>query len=109
MKDKVGNEITVGCWIAYGHALGRCAGLRIGKVMKLKEEENPRFKEWKYADPMISRITVRGIDDDWRSSPPRVNDRQGTLMFPNRILVLKEDQTPQLYKDLMDAYEANRV
>lgn len=35
--DKLGHPITEGCLIAYGHALGRCAGLRIGKVLKIEE------------------------------------------------------------------------
>ena len=37
MKDKIGREINVGDFIAYGRALGRCAGLSLGKVIKTLE------------------------------------------------------------------------
>jgi hypothetical protein len=106
MRDKVGDEITVGCWIAYGHALGRCAGLRIGKVLAFKEWDNLRFdNSINTYEPKKYRITVIGIDDDWCSQEPHVNDRKGTLQFPNRTLVLSDSQVPELYKNLMSNAE----
>lgn len=84
MTDKLGTEITVGCFIAYGHALGRCAGIRIGKVLKIKEGEKREFRPWASTD----RITVIGIDDDWSSQEPRLCTRTGTLLYSNRVIVL---------------------
>ncbi len=73
IKDKLGQEILKGDFIVYGHNLGRCAGLRIGKVLKIDEK---------------GRITVRGIDDDWKHRPPQLCSRAGVLLYPNRVIVL---------------------
>lgn len=86
MNDKLGQEIKIGSIIAYGHALDRCAGIRIGKVLALKEKD---------------RITVMGIDDDWSFQEPKLCERKGTLQFPERIIVLKDNQVPQQYKSLL--------
>jgi hypothetical protein len=98
-KDRLGRTIVAGCYIAYGHALGRCAGLRIGKVLAVKcEEPIPnanyfRHPEW--------RITVMGVDDDWNHRAPELCKRKGTLMFPDRMVVLDFDKLPQVYQDLL--------
>jgi hypothetical protein len=101
MLDKIGQEIVVGSWIAYGHALGRCAGLRIGKVLKLKEEDNKDYfgKINEYC-PKIYRITVQGIDDDWKHNEPHLCNK-GTLQFPERIIVLADWLVPSSYKNLI--------
>ena len=39
IQDILGREIKAGCIIVYGHALGRCAALKIGKVLKVKAED----------------------------------------------------------------------
>jgi hypothetical protein len=75
MKDKLGQEIKIGSIIAYGHALGRCAGIRIGKVLDLKESLG-RYDRMEY------KITVIGIDDDWSNTEPKLNQRKGTLLYP---------------------------
>jgi hypothetical protein len=85
MKDKIGQEITAGCYIAYGHALGRCAGLRIGKILKV------------HAD----KVTIRGLDAEWSNRPPQLLSKNSTLFFPDRMIVLNPDTVPQAYKDLL--------
>ncbi len=71
MKDKIGQEIKVGDLIAYGHALGRCAGLRIGKVL----EAGPKLVVW-------------GVDDDWSREKPRLLSKKSRLFYPDRCVVL---------------------
>ena len=93
--DKLGQEIKVGDYIAYGHALGRCAGLRIGKVLKVSYEKS---NDWPRED--IFKIKVWGIDDEW-SYAPILCSTPGTLNFPDRIVVLPLNQVPPDYVELI--------
>lgn len=95
--DKIGQEIKPGSYIVYGHALGRCAGLRIGKVIKIDE-----FKENRWGR-IGCRISVRGVNDDWKHDPIKLTQKLGTLLFPNRIVVLAPELVPQDYRDLLDS------
>lgn len=92
--DKVGNEIKIGSFIVYGHALGRCAGLRIGKVLDIKEHES-QWKDEKF------RFTVRGIEDGWSHCKPKLCMKNGTLQFTSRIIVLEDEQVPGSYRDML--------
>jgi hypothetical protein len=98
--DKIGRPIQVGCYIAYGHALGRCAGLRIGLVLNIKEPSPEGTNSW---EAKGWRITVIGIDDDWEHRPIEILSRKGTLQFPNRILVL--DDVPEAYQTIFSNYK----
>jgi hypothetical protein len=98
--DKVNQEITIGSIVAYGHALGRCAGIRIGKVLDIKTQEGRWVKE-----ETEYRITVIGVDDDWNHKTPELCSRVGTLQFPNRMIVLDDTKVPASYKTLLDSYE----
>jgi len=105
--DKLGHVIMVGAYIAYGHALGRCAGLRVGKVLAITkvrgrwESEGIHFR-------------VIGVEDDYvggvleKSGLPhyqlRLCERVGTLQFAERIIVLDAERVPQAYKELLDGY-----
>lgn len=91
--DRLGVEVSPGCFIAYGHALGRCAGLRIGKVLAVKPADPYSYSKW--------RITVRGVDDDWSHVPPKLCSRNGTLQFPERMVVLNGDNLPDIYLKLL--------
>jgi hypothetical protein len=84
MTDKVGNEITIGCFIAYGHNIDRSAGLRIGRVEDINTAK--------------MHITVLGIDDDWFRKKPRLLTKRSTLMYPNRTVVLST--VPDSYMEL---------
>lgn len=97
--DKSGREIKIGDYIIYGHALGRCAGLRYGKVLKLNEKKD--FNNKDFVD-----VTVIGIDDDWDFRGVKICDRKGTLLFPeSRVLVIEEDQMPEEVLKLLKNYE----
>lgn len=102
LLDKLGQEITPGVWIVYGHALGRCAGLRIGKVLAVDRGPEDTRCPWNRQD----RITVWGINDDYiayhRFNPddewakPKALSKKSTLLFSSRIVVLKD--VPMLYR-----------
>jgi hypothetical protein len=106
--DKLGEEIVAGCFIIYGHALGRCAGLRLGKVFKA-EKVNVEYRGEVY------RIAVRGMDDDWFSfneteeerqerrhfrEPVKLNAKVSTLQFPERMIVVPKSKIPKQFLDL---------
>lgn len=103
--DKLGQPVFVGSIIAYGHALGRCAGLRIGRVLDLTQKA--RF-DWlgprDQPSPLQWQATVIGVDDDRDSRPPSLLDRTGTLFFPNRWIVLSDEQVPAAYRDLLAGF-----
>ncbi len=104
MRDKLGQPILVGSYIAYGHALGRCAAIKIGRVLKVATLPK---KELSSVSP--HRITVVGIDDDlvWvdpKRYPPKLS-KVGTLMYPDRVIILKPSIIPTEYRALLDAFE----
>ena len=98
-KDKIGQDISVGDYIAYGHALGRSAGIRIGKVLQIKGEihTNLRNKEetrW--------RIHVWGVDDDYFPNRDlQILTHKGVLEYPTRIVRLDIEQVPSAYVELL--------
>lgn len=102
ISDKLGFEIKPGDYICYGHALGRCAGLRIGKVLNTFSGA-PDPSRW--GRPGIEyKITVRGVDDDFNGL--QLCKTNGTLCFPmSRIVVLDPERVPQKYRDLLDPIE----
>jgi hypothetical protein len=92
--DKAKKEITVGSYIVYGHNLGRCAGLKFGKVLKIKTYE----PEDNYSSGVT--FTVVGVDDDWNFQEPFLS-KKGNLMFADRILVLDFNQLPEYAQKLL--------
>jgi hypothetical protein len=105
--DKLGMPIRVGDPVAYGHALGRCAGIRVGKVVDIK------YRGKDHNDIDLWSISVWGVDDDWAPMvyskqhwDPKIygahlNDKRGTLQFPERMIVLKWGQLkPEVAKML---------
>lgn len=96
-KDKTGVPIKVGDFIAYGHAMGRSAGLRFGKVLALKKRER-RYQ----SDPGAS-ITVIGVEDDWSHNAPKLCSRVGTLQYPERTIVL--DRIPDPHYTLLSEFK----
>lgn len=96
--DKLGKRIEPGCIIVYGTLLGRCAALRVGKVVAVKSVGgNPN--EWVNGN---ARITVHGIDDSWANEEPKLNNKKGTLQFSERCLVLDEMMISPKYKRLLE-------
>ena len=99
MKDKMGDDILPGSIIVYGHALGRCAGLRIGKVLatESKKEKSP----WTDSERTVHRITVWGVDDDSNREPTLLS-KKSTLFYPERCIVLDTIRVKPKIKALLD-------
>ena len=90
MLDKTEkSEIVVGSYIVYGHALGRCAGLKFGKITKIDEYEE-RNRYW-----------VIGVDDDWHPRNDATLSKQGRLQFEDRIVVLPFEMLPDYAQRLL--------
>lgn len=108
----------MGSILAYGHALGRCAGIQLGKVLKVEVIYTPPTtyvaRSYDYSQsrgedgrhPLIAhtriqperheyKITVWGVDNDWKHRDPRLTSRKGTLQFPERMIVIPDDKVPE--------------
>lgn len=99
--DKIGQHIQVGSIVAYGHALGQCAGIRIGKVLEMYLPPVPDWRARRYDEQI--RIKVHGVDDDWNHREPDLCKKTGTLMFPERIIVLDPETIPVKIRRLLDS------
>lgn len=93
--DKLGQDILVGSYIAYGHLLDRSAGLRIGKVLDITWK-----KRWSN-DKLSPHYTVWGVDEGW-DGKLELCLKKGTLQFSDRIIVLPDDKLPKAYRDLLE-------
>ena len=91
--DRIGREITNGCFIAYGHLLDRSAGIRLGRVESVNEKKN---KGNGYSDG--TTLTVLGINQDWGGSAKKDHllEKRSTLLFPDRTIVLDTLPAPIL-------------
>ena len=98
MVDKLGQEIKVGSIIAYGSLLGRSAALQIGKVTAVKTVNLPAS----YIHPAGEeyRITVQGVTTTWQSELKLL--KKGTLLYPDRIIVLDPSIVPEPVMKLLD-------
>ncbi len=102
ITDKIGQEIKEGSYIVYGHALGRCAALKLGLVLKVGFAK----KEGLYSK---HRITVIGTDEMrlWELNNIDIPylTKVGTLMFPDRIIILPREKIPGNILELFDQYQ----
>ena len=60
-KDKCGKVLTSGDFIVYGHALGRCAGLRYGKVIDVKFPKESTYGKGEAKIPRILMERCKGL------------------------------------------------
>jgi hypothetical protein len=114
-KDKTGQPILVGSCIAYGHALGRCAGLRIGKVLKVEFEwkDDVWVENWQTHEKRLHtaghyeyKIKVWGVDDDYEGHyGVNLCKTAGFLTYPSRILVVDPKTLPPEYVTLLSPVE----
>ena len=100
-------EIKPGAYIAYWYALGRCAALKLGKVVKIIAWNNGL--NHRSLPDYVYRITVVGVEEQHaydRTTGTHgvipMLSKKGTLMFPNRCLVLDERRIPSAIKTLLD-------
>ena len=104
-KDKSGKILAPGDLIVYGHALGRCASLKYGKVVAI---------EWSaesYDGDKKPKLKIRGLDDDgsqwshWDINSAKISNRKSVLEFPSRVLKIERDQLPNEYVKLFDSVQ----
>lgn len=88
LKDKSGRTLEPRDYIVYGHALGRCAGLRYGIVKAIYGAGT----HWDGGQKIHARI--RGVDDDWQQKEFKLLTKDSTLQFGDRILKVTEKQMP---------------
>jgi len=86
MKDFLGNEITVGCKIIYGAALGRCAALAYAEVLEVITEVKDQYREPK-------KLKVRRIRSQHTPGYERLRwdedlSKPVYLGFPDRCVVV---------------------
>ncbi len=94
-EDKAGQKVVRGDYIVYGHNLGRCAGLRFGKVLDIYLAR----RTWGRVEDSW-RIVIRGVDDDWGSREPQLLAKKSFLQFPDRIMKVNE-LFPEKYRKLL--------
>lgn len=100
-KDKAGKVLKPGDLVLYGHALGRCAGIRYGKVTGIQWGKSG------YGDRKL-KLKVRGVDDDWRHREANLTQKEALLEFPSRIVKIEDHQIPEKYKALLDKVEISK-
>jgi hypothetical protein len=113
IKDKLGHPIKPGDYIAYGSLLGRCAALRIGKVLDIRKRELGE-----YGVSSGVSIIVWGVDDGFNEEgeyedndyvrPTVLCMKRGALQFPERTIVLRKEDVPEKYRKLLDPVTLDR-
>ncbi|MBI2030795.1 hypothetical protein HYT05_04190 [Candidatus Kaiserbacteria bacterium] len=102
--DKAGVAIVPGDYIVYGHALGRCAGLRYGKVLALVPHPPKERSYYKVGDREC-KLRIIGVDDDWSShKPPELLTKASVVGFGSRVLKLYPSQVPEKVAELLASY-----
>jgi len=95
MEDKCGREIHVGDYIVYGHAIGRSASLKFGKIIKITEKDACGKKVYTYR--------VAGISEDYSFKTPSISI--GTVLYEDRMIILPFDLLPDYAKELLAPIE----
>ena len=80
MTDKLGRQIKPGDFIAYAIKEGDTPGLRIAKVLRVNDKGG-RFT-----------LTVIGLSNYYDS--PRLLEKQSTLQYTQRCIVLQPETIP---------------
>lgn len=96
--DKSGRELQVGDYIIYGSLLGRCAGLKYGKIMELTEA---KVDTWKTEHEGRLKIKIVSVNDNWSHLEPELC-KPGYLEFSERILKITKSQIPVVVLYLLD-------
>ncbi len=104
-NDKSGAPLMPGDYIVYGYNLGRCASLRYGKVLGMKETKNPA----QYERATKTKLKIRGCDfykgqeafvsqngSEYKAYEPKANLLYSAswLEFGDRVLCIHPDQMP---------------
>ena len=82
LVDKAGKKIEVGDYIIYGHSLGRCVGLRFGKVLSLTKGSD-------FYGMNSIKMKIIGVDDDY-DREARLLSKPSHLQFGSRTVSFKD-------------------
>jgi hypothetical protein len=93
-KDKSGKFVKAGDFIVYGRALGRCAGLAYGIVLKVTESK----PDWN--GKTQPKLKIIGLDPSWEENTRP--QKASTLAFSDRVLVINANQLPSKQRQLLD-------
>jgi len=98
-KDKLGQDIKVGDYIAYGAALGRCSTIHLGRVLELTQS---KVTEWHHDKP-TPKLKVRACTNhSWdETRGMQLLSKPVSLGFFERLVVLHPDTVPQNIKELL--------
>jgi hypothetical protein len=101
--DRVGNPIQPGSYIVYSFLLGQSAALKVGKVLRVWAVDGDR--SWQSGQ----RIRVVGVEKRYGGHDGHglgyVVNKPGTLMFPDRCLVIPEESLDRETFDLLKDVE----
>lgn len=100
MKDINDREIIAGDYIIYAALLGRCAALKFGKVLRVKEPKDA-------SDP--ASLTAFAVECHNWGEPIRYQPQQKlvTLTFGSRITIIPSSTIgtePKMFLDEMERY-----
>lgn len=91
--DKSGRILLLGDLIVYGHAIGRSAALRYGKILRVNAAKLDVYG--RLASPTL---TVWGVNDDgaeWDPDlPPTLLSKSSTLSYPRRVQKIPDGCVP---------------
>jgi|GEM_PF-3123207 hypothetical protein len=105
--DKAGVNLAPGDLIVYGHALGRCAGLRYGKVLALVAHPKSEYNFDSKTGDRECKLRVMGADDDWSPhKPPELLSKASVISFGSRVIKLHPEQVPKPIADLLTTYRS---
>lgn len=104
--DKFGQAVVPGAYIAYGHNLGRCAALRIGKVLAITWKKETRYdysigEHGEHVTKLVPHFSVWGVEETWEGKLEPCMKR-GTLQFHDRLLVLPKRMVPVEYLAILE-------
>lgn len=84
--DLAGNEITVGVFIVYAAALGRCSILKYGQVRELTSGTADYHRQ------TVAKISIVSVDHNFKLQK---KGGRHTLGFLDRVLVVGSGQLPE--------------
>lgn len=96
-KDMFGREIKVGDYIVYGAVDGRSGTLRAGQVIALKESTD-------YRGEVVPKVFAKSwsnfnAERTYGSNPGKGRQKNVTLSFLDRLIVVPEDYVMQSIKE----------
>lgn len=111
-KDAFGRELQRGDYVVYGKSFGRCAGLGVGRVIRVREstqetwvcEPTPddawagRIDNVPTGHHVLDVMTLQG----WRPIAEPDRCTKTTLMYEERVVRMLADEIPTPQRKMLD-------